>query len=115
MTKKQLEGENQTALQTKKKIKIFSWKNFNYCICLMSIASFMGYLACVNNLSVKGFELKEARAKYNVLEEENTKMELSVMEMEAYQNLEEKVADSGMVKADNVEYISSISDMVAKR
>lgn len=119
MTKIQMRTEREikpTALEYKKNsVKFFNLSIvIKFLFVLIVICGFY-YIAGVNNLSTKGFELKELKQQAKDLENKNKELELKMMALQSLNNLSERVKVLGMVSADRTKYISSEAETVAKK
>lgn len=98
-----------------KKTKIFTLQIFNKVLFFFIVVAGVYYFTGINDLTVKGFKLQEAKQKINSLNEENKVMAQKMTTLESYSNLSERVKTLGMVAAGNVDYITAESGVVAKR
>ena len=73
------------------------------------------YLAGANDLTAKGFELKELKRQTNKLRSENKSLESEITSMGSYNSLNERVKVLGMVSAGSAQYISVKNETVAMR
>jgi cell division protein FtsL len=80
-------------------------------ICLVSLA----YIVSINDLSIKGFILQDIKKDIALLESENERYEVSAMTLTSYQLIDEKAKRLGMIKVDNIEYVSLVDGAVAKK
>jgi hypothetical protein len=87
--------------------KGLSLRFINKIIFFLIIAMSAGYLFGVNSISIKGFELSETNKKTNDLAAENKELELKIMQLESYNNINEKVKSLGLVKVDKVDYVTA--------
>ena len=99
----------------KNKNKILNLKKFNQVVLILVIILGVYYIAGINDLTVKGFELQELKASAMEIEDNNNNLELRIMSLGSYNNLSERIADLDMVAVGKVEYISGASSFVAKR
>jgi hypothetical protein len=101
--------------EVKKISNLLNVKNFNRL--LLSFAVILGvyYLTSINDLTVKGFELQELKLETMRLESKKEAYLQKKISLEAYSNINGKISSLGMVRADNIEYISVSSNLVAKR
>jgi len=95
--------------------KIFNLKNFNKIIFFVIIVMSVYYVAGVNDLSIKGFALSELKQQKNKLIEANNKLELNALNSSSYSNIKEKVSTLKMVAAGEISYLSSLTEVVAKK
>lgn len=73
------------------------------------------FIASINDLAIKGFVLRDLK-NYNInLVEENKDIELKIMALESYENIDKRAQDLKMVKVDSVDYIETIDGVMAKK
>lgn len=63
------------------------------------------YLVTINDLTVKGFALRELKSEATILTSENLDKETKIMNLQSYGNLSEKVKKLNMVAVGEVEYL----------
>ena len=73
------------------------------------------YLVNINDLTVKGFALRELKSEATILASENLDNEAKVMNLQSYSNLNDKVKKLNMVAAREVEYLSDNSTALARK
>lgn len=73
------------------------------------------YLVNINDLTVKGFALKELKSEATILTSENLDKEAKIMNMQSYNNLSEKVKKLNMVAVGEVEYLTVSSAALARK
>lgn len=73
------------------------------------------YLFCINDLSVKGFQMKELSKKSRELSDEKNKLELDALKLGSLAQVEGKISHLGMVKVEKTEYITHKEKAVAVR
>ena len=116
MTLKQKEkinpGKHRLTSGCKRKIKLRIVNKF-----LVVMIVFLGvyFVVSVNDLAIEGFVLKELKVKSAELENINNNVELSIMELESYENISEKAKNLDMVKVGKIDYITVVSGAVAKK
>ncbi len=93
----------------------FSWKFFNRFLFTIILISGIYFVASINDLSVKGFLLNELKTEIMRINNENDSIELSIMASESYENLNSKAEELHMVKADKIDYITTVEDVMAKK
>jgi hypothetical protein len=86
-------------------------------IFLGTIALIMGgyYLISINDLTVKGFALRELKSEATILASENLDSEAKVMNLQSYSNLNDKVKKLNMVAAREVEYLTVNQASLARK
>lgn len=95
--------------------QFFNLKNFNRGLFLAIIILSVYYIAGVNNLSIKGFALSDLKARKNKLVETNNRLELKALTSGAYAKIKEKIKNLNMVAVGEVNYLTAISETMAKR
>ena len=81
--------------------------NLTYFSCFIFLAlvfSVAGYLIISNKLVSHGFTINSIKTEVANLNKENRELELTAMQMESYDKINEKVAKLGMVPATDIEY-----------
>lgn len=79
------------------------------------IAAGLGFVVGVNNLSIKGFVLRELKIRLAEAENDRDSRELRIMELESYENLQARAHDMKMVKVDRIDYVTVVNDEMAKK
>jgi hypothetical protein len=100
-----------TAVKTKQ----FCLKKFNKILYLSILLCFGYYMCLMNGLSIRGFEMKAARQKLNKITVENQDLELEIMNLESYRNLNGKIGKLGLVKVDKINYLNVTGGSVARK
>jgi hypothetical protein len=73
------------------------------------------YLVNINDLTVKGFALRELKSEATILTSENLDKETKVMNLQSYSNLNEKVKKLNMVAVGEVEYLTAGQPTLARK
>lgn len=81
---------------------------------LMIIFGFL-FVWKTSSVSTKGYEMNEFEKQSQTLEQENERLELAVAETSSLKNIEEKIAQLGLVSADQVEYAALPGTAVAMK
>jgi hypothetical protein len=92
--------------------------NLTYFSCFIFLAlvfSVAGYLIISNKLVSHGFTINSIKTEVANLNKENRELELTAMQMESYDKINEKVAKLGMVPATDIEYLEAKKAEVAMR
>jgi len=86
-------------------------------IFLGSLIAIIGgyYLVNINDLTVKGFALRELKSEATILTSENLDSETKVMNLQSYNNLNEKVKKLNMVAVGEVEYLTINQTTLARK
>ena len=90
-------------------------KLFNLFLFVLIIAAGAYYLVGINRLVVTGFKLQEMRQQAAALSADNQNIEAQRISLESYSNLEQKIKELKMVAVDKIDYLTPISDVLAKR
>jgi len=98
----------------KRKFK-FNFGIFNKLLIAFFVVISIYYVVSINDLAIKGFVLNELKTEVKMLNEKNGNYELKIAELENFENINLRAQGMKMVKADNVEYITVINEVVAKR
>lgn len=93
-----------------KKLKVL-----NFCLSMFIILFGMTYVTGINDLIVKGFDLQELKKESMVLANESRELELKVMSLGSYNSISDKIEELNMVAVQDVQYITVVSDVVARR
>ncbi|MCX6798290.1 MAG: hypothetical protein NTX66_03730 [Candidatus Falkowbacteria bacterium] len=90
-------------------------KVINMALFSLLIVFGLGYIVCINDLTVKGFALERLKNQANALASDNQEIESKMMAMQSYNNLINKVKDLNMVAVGEVDYLTVNNTMVAKK
>jgi len=85
----------------------------NKVIAISCIVCGFYYMASMNNISIKGFVLKELKTELSLLEQVKETAELKVMELESYEHISRRASELEMVKVDKIDYITVTDTAVA--
>lgn len=109
---KAMRGEKRESRKKKRKINFEIINKFLFCLIIT-----MGvyYVVSINDLAIKGFVLQELKAEAQGLSDDNTQMQLAVMKLESYENIEKRAQELNMVKVGKIDYITVNDSSVAKR
>lgn len=88
---------------------------FNKFLAIIILSISVYFVASINDLAIKGFVLRDLKNRGINLEEENKEIELKIMAMESYENINKRAKNLKMVKVDKVDYIEIVDDVVAKK
>lgn len=101
---------------TKKTKRQFQkWTLVNRAVLLLIIVFSVYYVACTNDLTVKGFVIQDLKLRMNDLEETNKKLELSVYNLKNTENIDSRAQEMKMVKVEKIDYITILPGGVAKK
>ncbi len=95
------------------KSKLLSWLNATIVVCLAF--SLIYYIAGVNDLMVKGFDLKKLKTEVRALALENDNYQSEVVAKKSLYNLETQVEKMNLVAISDVTYITVSDTIVAKK
>ena len=87
----------------------------NRLLMLFVVVLGVGYIAAVNDISIKGFVLDGLKNQQIKLEGNNKHLELEIMALESYDTIDKRAHELKMVKVDKVDYITINSDDLAKK
>jgi hypothetical protein len=80
--------------------------------CVIFAGSF--YLYQVNNIAIKGYEVREAENKIQDLEKENQKLKIREVESRSMYNIEKATENFNLVNSANVSYVEMKGPMAMK-
>jgi len=72
------------------------------------------YLYQVNNIAIKGYEIREVENKIQDLEKENQKLKIKEVESKSMYNIEKATEDLNLVNSNNVSYVEIKGPMAMK-
>ncbi|MFA4942441.1 MAG: hypothetical protein WC564_02280 [Patescibacteria group bacterium] len=98
-----------------KKSNVSKVKLINLFLIALILVSGGFYLAGMNNLVVKGFELQKLKVQAQSLANENQEISARKVALESYYNIDGKLRDLNMVAVDQIDYLTVLSDVIAKR
>lgn len=105
-----------TALQSnKQKRDRFCIKILNRILCVCIIVTAAYYVTVVNDLTIKGFKLQKLKDEKESLQQENQKLSLEAMSLRSYNGLAQKTKELNMVSADNIDYVTAMDGMMARK
>jgi len=81
----------------------------------MIFVACIGYITTINDLSIKGFILQDLKSDISQLEIDNEQHELKAMTLESYELINERAQKLGMVKVEDIKYVSVVGGAVAIR
>jgi|SRR3989339_2110570 len=73
----------------------------------------VGYVAQINSLATKGYQIKDLQTQANQLKQENSQLETKVSNLQALDTLRSKVSQLNMVPIGKTDYLSSSAVAVA--
>ncbi len=101
------------SLQLIRENKAFLHSLLNKGLACMIFILMIAYIISINDLSIKGFISEDLKNKINKLESENEQYELKAMALESYEQIDERAQKLGMIKVDDIEYLSVVTGAVA--
>ncbi|MFA5163422.1 MAG: hypothetical protein WC441_02720 [Patescibacteria group bacterium] len=107
--------KNKLNATSRPKSRRLSLKMLNLGLFSLILLFGLAYVVCINDLTVKGFALKELKVRATSLANENQEIEDKVMAIQSYNNLVEKVKGLNMVAVGEVDYLTLNKNMVAKK
>jgi len=105
--------KDKKGVRTKRKKLNFAIVN-KFLFCLLLIMG-VYYVVSINDLAIKGFVLQELKSEVQDLHQENTQIQLAVMKLESYDNIEKRAQELNMVKVGKIDYITINNSSVAKK
>lgn len=93
----------------------FNLKYFNYGLFTAILVLGAFYLMNINDLTVKGFVLKQLNTQAASLASQQTESEQTANRLESYYHLSTQVQKLNMVAVGNIEYLAGNQGPVAKR
>lgn len=111
---KDLSHHNGYAKDKDKSQKI-CWRILSNLLVVLIISSGIYYVIGINDLSAKGFVMQELKIKLAAISNENRDMELKIMELESYENIDQRADSLKMVKVDKIDYFTIVNEAVAKK
>jgi hypothetical protein len=95
------------------KSKLLTWINATIVVCLAF--NLVYYVAGINDLTVKGFDLQEKKVEVRALAVENDNYQDIAMTKESLSNMESRIGSLDLVAVENITYITVSSKAVAKK
>jgi len=92
-----------------------SFKTFNGLLVVLIVAGGLYYVTGINDLVVKGFTLRELKAKTVLLNETNQDLKVRTASLQSYGSLATRIADLKMVAVDNIDYVKIDSGVAMAR
>ena len=99
----------------KKKSVWRSIKTLNLLLISTIVVGSLYYVTGINDLVVKGFELRELKMQVSHLSEENKKANVETMTLKSYNNVAKRIEKLNMVAVDNIDYIKAESGVALVR
>lgn len=97
------------------KNKYLNIKMFNRLIIVTIIFLGVWYVASINDLSIKGYLLKDLKDKKSEVGLIKHSLELKIMDLSSLGNLDQRVKNLKLVAAGAIDYVSAQASMVAKK
>lgn len=103
------------SLRTKKSsIKVTKFYSLALIGCLVCLSLFV-YLLEVNTIAAKGFKVRDLENGIQSVQDENEKLAMTVVELQATKNIDGRISGLGLVAVDKVEYLGEAGKTVAQR
>lgn len=115
MTQKQKDSYQEKAKNKTKKLFKIRFKIVNKFLFCLIILMGVYYIVSVNDLSIKGFVLQDLKKQSATLVEQNNSLELAIMKLESFDNIEKKAQEMNMVKIGKIDYITITGGALAKK
>lgn len=93
----------------------FSWQALNICLSLACVIFGVTYLVGMNDLTVKGFVLKDLKSRSQMLTEENQELQSKALTLQSYAAISPRLQGLNMVAVEDVAYLSPKTSVVAKK
>ncbi|MDP2708745.1 MAG: hypothetical protein Q8O93_01670 [bacterium] len=93
----------------------FSLKAVNKILALIIIVLGVYYVAGINDLSIRGFELSDLKRQRNKMADLNNRLELNAMNLSAYASISQRINNLKMVAVGEISYVYSGAEAVAKK
>jgi len=90
-------------------------KILNKFLVLAIIATSVYYVTVVNDLTVKGFKLQKLREQKQALKKENEQLSFRATSLRSYNNLAQRTKNLNMVVAGEIDYVSTMDGIMAKK
>jgi len=88
---------------------------FNVCLFLVIFSLGFFHLINISDLTVKGFVLQKLKVQSAILAAEKLDNEQHVDALQSYYVLNSRAQDLNMVKISDIEYLSTVTHVVAKK
>jgi hypothetical protein len=109
-------SENINFLKNHKNIKNrINLKKVNIFLCSMFVFCLSYYLISINDLSIKGFYLKDFQNQESEFLEEKESVEEEISMLKSLDNLKERAGKINLVSVGDVKYINNNDLMLAKK
>lgn len=88
---------------------------FKNLLIIAVIAVSISYLLCINDLSIKGFEIKDLKKQVQKITDDNQQMEIKIADLKSLDSVYDRAQDLRMVKVDKIEYLTTTETTVAMK
>ncbi len=109
-----IRSANSPVCRPKSKHK-FSWRILNIFLACACVVFGVAYLVSMNDLTVKGFALKDLKSRSRMLSEENQELQAKSLTLQSYAAISPRLRELNMVAVEDVAYLSPKSPVVAKK
>jgi hypothetical protein len=92
-----------------------SWRSINIILGCACLACGVFYLVGMNDLTVKGFVLRDMKSRINLLAGENQDLQAKALTLQSYTALSPRLQGLNMIAVDDVAYISAQEAVLAKK
>lgn len=99
----------------KQKQHSLSWYSVNIFLVATCLIFGVTYLVGMNDLTVKGFVLKDLKSRANLLAAENQDLQARALTLQSYTALSPRLQGLDMVAVEDVAYFSPQAPVVAKK
>ncbi|MEK7212010.1 MAG: hypothetical protein AAB731_05270 [Patescibacteria group bacterium] len=87
----------------------------NVIIVMLLILAGGGYIFIANNMTVRGFKVRELEGRVQALKQQNDKIKIQVAEKQSITSIKEKITAVNMVPVEKFNYIESGTSEMAKK
>ncbi len=91
------------------------WRTLNLILFLTLVAFGLGYLIHINALATRGYTLRDYQKKKVLIQKENEKLQLQMIESQSLGTVQKKIETMQLVKSDSVGYLKNKQAPVAIR
>ncbi len=113
--KQKMSGFREQRQKAGVKKKLQGLKIINISIIILVFLFAIAYVVIVNDLSIRGFVLRDIKLQVKDLKDENEQLAIEVMKMEGYDNIEKRAQELQLVKVDKIDYITITDTSMAKK
>lgn len=86
----------------------------NLLLIIIFIAS-ISYLLCINDISIKGFVIKDLKGQIQKIADDNQSLEIKIAELKSLDKVYDRAQELKMVKVDKIDYLTISDTSVARK